>query len=240
MVLQLPVRPFPMDSGLRGMGPYVQFRPYLVSKHLRWSYPPLSNEQAGYQRRLMHMTGPEIVATAHRDGFAAILINRAGYPDQGASLMDEMNPLLAGNALLLQTEDYIALDIRKPDAAALSKASVQAGPCSVPATYHIDRLSSGTVDEPFVVAGWAVDLQAGKLARRVDIVADGERFFTNYGLPRPDIASNYGNPALLNAGFDLVVPGGTLRSGDHTLKIRVLSADGSCYQEGAPVAFKVR
>jgi hypothetical protein len=142
--------------------------------------------------------------------------------------------------VLIDAGYYIGLDIRKPDEAALNRAIGNAAACNAPASYHIDRIVAGTALDALVLAGWAVDGHSGKVARRVEVIAGGHRFITNYGLPRADVASSLGNPAYAASGFDLVVPGGTFSSGDHELRLRVLRADGSCYDEGPPIEFTIR
>src|SRR5688572_30097327 len=99
--------------GTSGMGPYVHFRPYLVSRHLRWSYPPLSNEHVQYQTRLMQLTVPELIAAAKRDGFAAVLLDRSGNRDGGESVSGEIKETLTPEAVLVRSERYVAFDIRK-------------------------------------------------------------------------------------------------------------------------------
>jgi phosphoglycerol transferase len=239
MVLQLPFRPFPADGGIGNLGPYVQFRPYLVSKTLRWSYPPLSNEHARYQARLMGLTNAELLNTAKRDGFTAVLIDRYGYPDQAAALTNEMTQFLAPDAAVVSEARYVALDLRKVNAEALREATRPLPSCGAAPTYFVDRIVAGPASEPVTVAGWAVDETARKTAARVEILVGGERFRANYGVPRPDVAARYGNPAYGMAGFDLVIPGGTLPPGSHRLTVRVLTSDGKCYQEGSPVPFTV-
>ena len=50
MVLQLPFRTYMSESDFGRMKQYDHFKPYLVSEHLRFSYPALSNEQVRWQQ----------------------------------------------------------------------------------------------------------------------------------------------------------------------------------------------
>jgi phosphoglycerol transferase len=111
MVYQLPFRPFPTDEGSAYMGPYLHFRPYLVSRNLRWSYPPLSNSQAQYEARLGALTAPQRLEALKRDGFAAVLIDRLGYADQGASVIKEITQALGPGALLVSGPRYTAFSL---------------------------------------------------------------------------------------------------------------------------------
>ena len=108
MVYQLPFRPFPADEGTMYMGPYLHFRPYLVSRNLRWSYPPLSNSQAQYEARLGALTAPQRLEELKRDGFAAVLVDRLGYADQGISIVTELTGALGQGAVLFSGPRYTA------------------------------------------------------------------------------------------------------------------------------------
>ena len=107
MVFQLPVMDFP-ESPLPGVPPYDHFRPYLYSKQLRFSFGSMKGrEREKWQQQLQNV----LVAGAAPDqeaqkirfntdnvrravdelkklGFAAIYINRNGFPDRGKGLED--------------------------------------------------------------------------------------------------------------------------------------------------------
>ncbi|MFN9273367.1 MAG: hypothetical protein ACK6DO_10140, partial [Planctomycetia bacterium] len=102
MVFQLPVMDFP-ESPIPGVPPYDHFRPYLYSKQLRFSFGSMKGrEREKWQQQLQNV----LVAGATPDqeaqkirfntdnvrravdelkklGFAAIYINRNGFPDRG-------------------------------------------------------------------------------------------------------------------------------------------------------------
>lgn len=105
MVFQLPVMEFP-ESPIPGVPPYDHFRPYLYSKQLRFSFGSMKGrEREKWQQQLQNL----LVAGATPDqeaqkirfntenvrravdelkklGFAAIYINRNGFPDRGKGL----------------------------------------------------------------------------------------------------------------------------------------------------------
>jgi phosphoglycerol transferase len=105
MVFQLPVMEFP-ESPAYDLPPYDHFRPYLFSKHLRFSFgshkgrareawqPALQAklfEQATLDQqegviRLKEANARATVDELQRLGFSAIYVNRRGFPDRGKGL----------------------------------------------------------------------------------------------------------------------------------------------------------
>lgn len=109
MVFQLPVMDFP-ESPVPGVPPYDHFRPYLFSKQLRFSFGShKGREREKWQQQLQNL----LVAGATPDqeakkirfntdnvrravdelkkiGFAAIYINRNGFPDRGKGLEEAL------------------------------------------------------------------------------------------------------------------------------------------------------
>lgn len=94
-------------------------------------------------------------------------------------------------------------------------------------TLTIDLPNSPSVDLPFTVAGWGMDLGAaeGSGVERVDVL-DGGCGGTllgqaTYGVSRPDVANQYGEQ-FLETGWSLSLK--TLSAGEHRLAARVRSA----------------
>jgi hypothetical protein len=105
MVFQMPVMEFP-ESPIAGMPPYDHFRPYLFSKHLRFSFgthkgrererwqPAVQAkffegatlDQAAGQIRVNAANARLTVDELRRLGFSAIYINRNGFPDRGKGI----------------------------------------------------------------------------------------------------------------------------------------------------------
>jgi hypothetical protein len=109
MVFQLPVMEFP-ESPIPGVPPYDHFRPYLFSKHLRFSFgshkgrerekwqPAVQaklfegaslDQQAG-MIRVNQANAKAAVDELKRLGFSAIYVNRNGFPDRGKGLEDTL------------------------------------------------------------------------------------------------------------------------------------------------------
>lgn len=112
MIFQLPIRPYPLDSGVERLAPYGQFRPYLTSHRLRWSYPTQNFVQLTWEAALESVDEADLPRYLAREGFSAILISRAGYADRGAHLEQVFQELGAGATFLASNDDYIALDLR--------------------------------------------------------------------------------------------------------------------------------
>jgi hypothetical protein len=68
-------------------------------------------------------------------------------------------------------------------------------------------------------------------------VVDETVFASVHGGDRPDVASYYGQESYQRSGFVAKIPAYALASGQHTLGLRVVAADRSCYYEGprAPI-----
>jgi phosphoglycerol transferase len=109
MVFQLPVMEFP-ESPIPGVPPYDHFRPYLFSKHLRFSFgthkgrererwqPAVQakffegaslDQQAGLIR-VNPANARVAVDELKRLGFSAIYINRNGFPDRGRGIEEAL------------------------------------------------------------------------------------------------------------------------------------------------------
>ena len=109
MVFQLPVMEFP-ESPIPGVPPYDHFRPYLYSKQLRFSFgshkgrdrekwqQQLQNalvagavpDQEAQQIRFNTDNVRRAVEELKKLGFAAIYINRNGFPDRGKGLEEAL------------------------------------------------------------------------------------------------------------------------------------------------------
>lgn len=94
--------------------------------------------------------------------------------------------------------------------------------------------------KPIAVSGFAFDSTSNQPAQAVDVVIDGVAHGAAYGSPREDVAKFHKNDALVNVGYAVTLPAGTVPAGDHTLVLRVVSTAGGGYQESLPVKFTVR
>ena len=94
-------------------------------------------------------------------------------------------------------------------------------------------------DRPVVFDGFGFDSVTKTPAGGVDVVIDGRPYGTAYGAPRQDVASYFNVPGLVNVGFRVVLPTGTLASGAHVAVVRVIAADGKGFYDSPPIPFSV-
>jgi hypothetical protein len=102
MVFQLPVMSFP-ESPAPGVGSYDHFRPYLYARQLRFSFgTDKGRPAAGWTGKLAQLPLPDIVKKLEAAGFAAIYVNRAGFPNLGADLIKQFQA--AGFTDMIQSD----------------------------------------------------------------------------------------------------------------------------------------
>ena len=257
MVLQLPFRTYLNDEGIARMGAYDHFRLYLVSHKIHWSYPALSNEQVRWQQSAARLDPRRLPYQLVAEGFAAVVIDRYGYADNGAAATAAIRAGLGPRDVLAETDRYIALDIRslvRADEAAAPKLSMRSGPATLgmatcsgqsPAdVYLMDVYQIGVTNAPFSgapihvpgsggfkVVGWAVDRPRESTAADVDVVIDQTPFETIYGSDRGDVVAAFGRPAYLQSGFATEIPTDTISKGQHALAFRVVSSNRRCYYQ---------
>lgn len=92
------------------------------------------------------------------------------------------------------------------------------------------RSSVRLADEGTItVDGWAIDEPHTNVAAGVELVIDGTPYRATYGIARPDVATYKGSVAYTNSGFTVSFPAGGLGRGTHTLSLRIIASDRSCY-----------
>jgi phosphoglycerol transferase len=95
MIFQLPYIPFPEYPPVLQMTDYSHFRPYLHSKHLRWSYGAIKGRQgAVWMEATSSLPVPQMVKAVAGAGYAGIYIDRYGYADHAAALEAQLAGLL--------------------------------------------------------------------------------------------------------------------------------------------------
>ena len=105
MVFQLPIMDFPEVPPLRGVACYEHFRPYLYSRHLRYSYgSDKGRTRERWQSEAEQFGTSRLINILEQYGFSAILINRKGYEDGAAGLLQELRSLGKSNVLVESVE----------------------------------------------------------------------------------------------------------------------------------------
>ena len=142
MVFQLPVMEFP-ESPIPGVPPYDHFRPYLFSNHLRFSFgthkgrerekwqPAVQgkffegaalDQQAG-MIRVNPANAQLAVDELKRLGFAAIYVNRNGFPDRGKGIEEALLELGYTKPPIRNATGDLACIVLQKDAADTNSAT---------------------------------------------------------------------------------------------------------------------
>ena len=101
MVYQYPYFRFPEFPKSHALGEYELFRPYLHSRHLRWSYGAMKGRPADlWQRELIAEPLECQIATLTEMGFGGLTIDRFGYADLAAELEHRLRGLLRQSPLV--------------------------------------------------------------------------------------------------------------------------------------------
>ena len=85
-VLQLPEVSFPESTGVGRIEPYDEGRGYIHVPSLRWSFGGVTGRHTGLPAGLVDGPGAAIADYARAAGFRAVLVDRAGFADDGAAL----------------------------------------------------------------------------------------------------------------------------------------------------------
>jgi len=95
MIFQLPLIPFPEYPPQNKMRDYDQFKGYLHSKSLRWSYGAMKGREADYwQKSVSYKPIEEMVETLSLVGFNGIYVDSYGYPDSGSGIVSRLSEVL--------------------------------------------------------------------------------------------------------------------------------------------------
>lgn len=105
--------------------------------------------------------------------------------------------------------------------------------------FSIDRINARHASPDAIIArdgelrleGWALDGSAQRPAAGVEIVIDDVAQPASYGWERSDVTALSRCPNCIRSGFVADLSAVGLSPGSHTLRIRVISANGSSYTE---------
>ncbi len=112
MVFQLPVLGFPEVATPYQLNDYEHVRPYLTTKHLRFSYgTPKERARSRWQAELSEATMTELVPQLEAAGFAALYVNRKGYADRAESILRELERLGYTERIELPAGNQVAVKL---------------------------------------------------------------------------------------------------------------------------------
>ena len=111
MVFQLPVVDFPESPPTVDMSDYEEFRPYLHSRSLRFSYgSDKGRYRERWQKEVEQTSVLAMVQALENYGFNAILLDRGGYKDSGAALVASLKDV--GRATIIaESYRFIAIEL---------------------------------------------------------------------------------------------------------------------------------
>ncbi len=93
MVFQLPIMPFP-EAAAPGVPAYDHFRPYIYGGGLRYSFGSTKGRaREQWQFDLGREPLEKAVAEIEARGFAAVYINRNGFPDKGQQIVAKLSEM---------------------------------------------------------------------------------------------------------------------------------------------------
>lgn len=108
MIYQLPYVPFPEYPPVNMMEDYDLFRPYLVSKDLRWTYGTIKGREGDiWYKATSSQPVEKMLNTISLSGFNGIYIDTFGYSDQAKSLIDELSLRLNEQPLISTNKRFV-------------------------------------------------------------------------------------------------------------------------------------
>ena len=115
MILQLPIMEYP-ESPAPGVPPYDHFRPYLYSTKLRYSFGSMKGRpREAWQKEISKRSLEEAVAEIEKRGFAAIYINRNGFPDRALPIEKALRAMgYTRPPIVSATGDLVCIPLEKP------------------------------------------------------------------------------------------------------------------------------
>ena len=112
MVFQLPYVPFPENPTVVDMPDYSHLRPYLHSRHTRWSYGAMKGREGA---RLLEATAalpvPQMANALASAGYAGIYVDRFAYTDRAAALELQLHDALHCEPVVSGNQRYSFFDL---------------------------------------------------------------------------------------------------------------------------------
>jgi phosphoglycerol transferase len=92
-IYQLPYSSYPNTPQVASMPPNEHLVAYVLSRHLRWSWPALSSRAVRWNEAINKMRPSELAATLVYGGFSAIWLDRNGFVDHGKNIVDNLTEI---------------------------------------------------------------------------------------------------------------------------------------------------
>jgi hypothetical protein len=110
MIFQLPVMDFPEGLPQLRVNEYDNFRLYVATRTIRFSYGGLkSRARDAWQRDCQRLPAPALVAALESYGFSGLCIDRRGYPDNAEKLLADLAAAGRGGQLAGPARDQVVV-----------------------------------------------------------------------------------------------------------------------------------
>lgn len=120
-VVQLPYTPYPENGLVNGMLDYDQFKGYLHSRDLRWSYGSTKGRPDDWQADVQALAPEDLAVASTTAGFRALYVDRAGYADNGAVVDAALTKLTGAGPAGASADGRLAWYDLRPLAARVGK-----------------------------------------------------------------------------------------------------------------------
>ena len=109
MVFQIPVLDFP-ESPASHVGAYDNFRPYLFSHYLRYSFgSDKGRPQELWQHELMRLSPSDRIGHLESYGFSALYVNLNSFEDKGAGFIKVLKDMGRGDMFTSDRGDLLCV-----------------------------------------------------------------------------------------------------------------------------------
>jgi phosphoglycerol transferase len=111
-VFQLPYVFFPEAGAIVGTGPYDQVRGWLHADSLRWSWGAVRGREGDWMGAVVRLPTADALDALTAVGFSGLMIDRAGYDDQGALIQFGYTTTLGQDPLVSADGRLLFYDLR--------------------------------------------------------------------------------------------------------------------------------
>ena len=115
-VFQLPYIPYPEAGPVVNTIDYDPLRPYLNTKHLRWSYGGMKGRAADWQAVTTNEPAEQMVQDIIATGFSGVLVDRNAYQDKGEAVIADLTRITGDPGFASDDDRWVFFDLGAPAA----------------------------------------------------------------------------------------------------------------------------
>ena len=113
-VFQLPYIPYPEAGPVVNTIDYDPLRPYLNTKHLRWSYGGMKGRAADWQAVTTNEPAEQMVQDIIATGFSGVLVDRNAYQDKGEAVIADLTRITGDPGFASDDDRWVFFDLGAP------------------------------------------------------------------------------------------------------------------------------